>query len=87
MVIFLLLLAGSCGDEGSQTTTITSTSPEESVSAGYLHTCEVKSDGTVVCWGNDEWGQATPPPGEFASVSAGRLHTCGVRTSREVRFR
>ena len=67
MVIFLLLLAGSCGDEGSQTTTITSTSPEESVSAGYLHTCEVKSDGTVVCWGNDEWGQATPPPGEKLS--------------------
>ena len=42
-----------------------------SVSAGGVHTCGVKRDGSVACW-----GQATPPAGEFASVSAGGLHTC-----------
>ena len=36
-------------------------------------------DGTAACWGNDDYGQARPPAGEFASVSAGEeAHTCGV---------
>ncbi|MCY4584047.1 MAG: hypothetical protein OXE50_14820, partial [Chloroflexi bacterium] len=35
-------------------------------------------DGSVACWGSDEYGQATPPEGEFTSVSAGRYHSCGV---------
>ena len=31
------------------------------VSAGSAHTCGVRRDGSVVCWGWDEYGQATPP--------------------------
>ena len=54
------------------------------------HTCGVRTDGSVECWGsNDDFagnvvGQVTAPPGEFASVSAGWLHTCGVRTDGSV---
>ncbi|HCP61715.1 MAG TPA: hypothetical protein DIU14_04485, partial [Actinobacteria bacterium] len=36
-----------------------------SVSAGRYHTCGVKTDGTVACWGDDTSGQATPPSGSF----------------------
>ena len=50
------------------------------VSAGYLHTCGVRTDGTLACWGGNSDGQATPPDGTFTQVSAGYLHTCGVRT-------
>ena len=50
-----------------------------SVSAGDSHTCGVKSDRSVVCWGSDEYGQATPEAGKFSSVSAGPRYTCGVR--------
>ena len=50
-----------------------------SVSAGANHVCAVRIDGTVDCWGGHDWGQATPPEGQFASVSAGNDHTCGVR--------
>ena len=39
----------------------------------------VRVDGSMACWGSDEFGQATPPEGKFASVSAGGFHTCGVR--------
>ena len=55
-----------------------------SVSAGEHHTCGVRPDGSVACWGNDAYGKATPPKGEFSSVSAGRHHTCGVRTDGSV---
>ena len=55
-----------------------------SVSAVGGHTCGVRVDGSVACWGNDGFGQATPPEGEFASVSAGFRHTCGVRMDGSV---
>ena len=58
-----------------------------SVSAGGGHSCGVKTDGMVACWGSNEdtqgvfLGYATPPSGTFVSVSAGVLHSCGVMTS------
>ena len=58
--------------------------PTPSVSAGWEHSCEVKADGSVVCWGSNGEGQASPPDGEFLSVSAGWAHTCGIRTDRSV---
>ncbi len=35
------------------------------------HTCAVRTDGTVACWGCELHGQATPPAGTFRQVSAG----------------
>ena len=55
-----------------------------SVSAGFGHTCGVKTDGSVACWGDNEFDKSTPPGGEFASVSAGIFHTCGVKTDGPV---
>ena len=49
-----------------------------SVSAGGTHTCGVRADGSVVCWGDDGFRQASPPEGTFASVSAGGIDTVGV---------
>ena len=51
-----------------------------SVSAGGSHTCGVRSDGSVACWGYN----ATPPVGPFVSVSAGVWHTCWVRSNGSV---
>ena len=47
--------------------------------AGGVHACTLKADGSAVCWGPDLYGEATPPAGErFTSISAGALHTCAV---------
>ena len=70
-----------------QTTTSESNGTREfaSVSAGGAHTCGVRVDGSVACWGRDsEYGLLSPPEGEFASVSAGDWHTCGVRVDGSV---
>ena len=47
---------------------------------GSDHTCALRADGSPVCWGNSDYGQATPPEGErFATVSSGANHTCALR--------
>ncbi len=57
-----------------------------SISTGStsLHTCALRTDGSVACWGDDRWGQATPPAGRYTAVSAGWLHTCGLRADGAV---
>jgi hypothetical protein len=40
----------------------------------------VRTDGTLACWGSNDYGKATPPDDTFSQVSAGGFHTCGVGT-------
>ena len=51
------------------------------VSAGARHTCGLRSDGTVVCWGSDEYRQLQAPSNErFTAIDAGGIYTCGLRS-------
>ncbi|ETK73155.1 hypothetical protein L915_19893 [Phytophthora nicotianae] len=58
---------------------------ETSIAAGVEHSCAIQTQsfedvgGRVVCWGVNNGGQSSPPPGEFIQVSTGRLHSCGIR--------
>ena len=36
------------------------------------HSCGLRTDGTIACWGRNEDGQADPPAGRFSSVSRRR---------------
>ena len=71
-----------------------------SIAAGFFHTCAVRSDGTVWCWGDNSAGQigndATGNVPVFApvqvpgittavSVAAGMRHTCALLASGGVR--
>ena len=66
------------------TPTLSPSEKFEQVSAGGSHTCGVKADGKIVCWGNDDHGQSTPPAGTFRQVSAGESHTCAINADRKV---
>lgn len=49
------------------------------VGAGDRFSCAVRTDGSVLCWGRDDVGQATPPADELVVVVAsGYRHACGL---------
>ena len=53
------------------------------ISAGHEHTCGLRSDGTVACWGKDDFGQVRVPENErFTAVAAGGIYTCGLRVDK-----
>jgi alpha-tubulin suppressor-like RCC1 family protein len=88
--VALTLLASAAGsavcllaaeDVGLVRASATSPGPAlGSVALGTDHGCAVRTDGTLVCWGDNTFGQSSPPTGTFTQVSAGTFHTCGVKT-------
>ena len=91
-ITFLLLLMGviagfmptACSSESVAPEGAPAVLRENTISAGWRYSCGVHMDGSVDCWGANEFGQAWPPGGEFRSVSAGESHACGVRTDGRV---
>jgi alpha-tubulin suppressor-like RCC1 family protein len=97
--------AGQVGDGGDSPDEITAPvrigTYEDwvTVSAGGGHTCGVRRNGKLYCWGSDEDGQIGNGGGyafaittprrigtfeDWVSVSAGNIHTCGVRKNAKL---
>jgi len=69
-------------DQGDQTGARPDGQPDQAftaVSGGYFHSCGIKDDNTITCWGVNAYGRAGAHGGPFAAISAGGLHTCGIR--------
>lgn len=54
--------------------------PVLTVSAGIWHTCAIRTDGRLGCWGDNELGQLDAPTGTFIALDAGVYHSCAIRT-------
>ena len=56
----------------------------KSLSASRLYTCGILdgraggADGTVLCWGNNLYGQSAPPDNTFAAITASHTYGCGL---------
>lgn len=49
------------------------------VSTGWRHSCSLRQDGSISCWGWDNFRQSSPPPqANFTAVSAGSNHACAL---------
>ena len=57
-----------------------SSSEFKDLEAGSWHTCGLRTDDTIVCWGDNTHGQADAPAGQYIAVTAGEAHSCGLRT-------
>jgi alpha-tubulin suppressor-like RCC1 family protein len=51
------------------------------IAAGYYHSVALKSDGTMVAWGDNTEGQTTlqGSPGEVVAIAAGNAHTVAMK--------
>ena len=66
------------------TTSPTAPSPFTTIDGGRDHTCGLRADGTVDCWGENLDGQSDAPRGSYTAVSAGDEHSCAIRSDRTV---
>ena len=75
-MVLLMALGAACGGDspdGSGEAKL----ELPSVSAGFAHTCGLRQDGSVLCWGWDEYGQATPPEGSSPRLAPGPATPAG----------
>lgn len=49
------------------------------VSVGQDFSCGLRTEGAIVCWGQNAYGRAEPQPGSFRALSAGITHACALR--------
>lgn len=49
------------------------------LAAGGKSTCAMRSDKTVVCWGESSFGATSASSGTFSTIGGGFFHYCGIR--------
>ena len=54
------------------------------IRAGAAHSCLLRGDGSVGCWGYNQYGQAKPPTGPFVDLTIGGYHGCALRADATV---
>ncbi len=67
--------------------------PFTQVSAGPFHTCGLRADGTIACWGvhvederlTESSGLIDSPPGSFSQIDAGHHNSCAIRQDGAVK--
>ena len=86
----------AAGDDDATETGVSTTDDWIAVDAGQYHSCGIRTDHTIECWGCEEpesdddidddpidVGQCDAPAGAFVEVSAGYYQSCAISEARE----
>ena len=89
LTILLAAILAACFSTTTQRPTpqpLAHSGPAVDVSLGYWQSCSVRTDGRIVCWGqNGEGDDRQEPAGaDFQSVSVGQNHACAVRNNGDL---
>ena len=57
------------------------------VAPGHQHTCGIRLDGSIVCWGQDTDGVLSDAPtiGKYIDISSGDFHSCALRDNGTIK--
>jgi alpha-tubulin suppressor-like RCC1 family protein len=71
-----------CWGDAAHGATVPPDVPFTKIAAGGFHNCGIQTDGTALCWGENQDGQSNVVPGEtYRDIAAGRHHTCAVKSN------
>ena len=72
------------GDAARAALTIDAGDAFVSVSYSYGHTCGLRADGRILCWGANDAGQSDPRHGTFSAIAAGSGFNCAVQVDESI---
>lgn len=75
----------SRSDRGGSSRANAPNRPLVSLAAGAFHSCGLRPDKRIVCWGSNVSGQRQAPRGEFEAIAAGKNHSCALGVGGDVR--
>jgi len=56
-----------------------------SAGGGYEHSCALRLNGKIACWGSDNYNQLSDKPGgTFRDLSVGAGHNCAIKENDKV---
>src|SRR6185295_19753645 len=89
-VIATAVFAAACG-KGSLSAADAGAPDVDGSTLGFLqisfrgdHSCGLRTDGTLACWGVNLSDETVAPPGTFLQVAMGSEHACALRTDGTV---
>ena len=88
MALYLIGAWHHAADKGKPPEPPTYTNPDipantfTTISSGLAHTCAIRTDKTITCWGDNESGGTDVPAGQFTAITAGRDHSCAIKTNK-----
>ncbi len=84
-----LEVGDTCVDDVEESSSASKQSPRDptslqtakAITTGGSHTCAIRTNDTITCWGANHEGQSNTPTGTYKAITAGLHHTCAIRTN------